>query len=335
MNEERADQYLSFREKIQGKENMDKRNLAIVLRGASENIRTQLLLDTAETLHLPPLYMSNFGAADPFEKFLQSMPPHGFVIADLKENAPEQQVLVKWAANQGMSVHTFCLDGTAKGIEEGDNHQLEQNNLTRSFFQEVSPFVFEDPKLAEKFFQFKDICEKKRIPYIFVAGACSYIYWGRRPLKDLDILVPNQENLRQIGEEIGQTVEHLISAYADTHYLNFSEGVEVISDLKVLYKEGGKQNVIDFSFEELDRDKREVRFMGESCHLMSPEMLVLFKFGLGRFGIDQWGHHKDDYEDANGVLISQNVNLESLRQRAERMGALPRIALGEQILDLS
>lgn len=335
MSKERAEQYLAFREKIQKKEMMDKRNLVIILNGATDDARAQLLLDASETLHLPTLQISSFNEPKSFERFLQSMPPHGFVTADLKENTPEQELLVEWAGKQGMDLHSFGLTKSVKDIEGANIHQLDINNLTRSFFEEVSPFVFEDPKLAEKYYQFKDICNKKNIPYIFVAGACSYIYWGRRPLKDLDILVPDQASLKIIGEEIGESVEHLVSAYADTHYLNFSEGVEVISDLKVLYKEQDKQRIVNFSFDELNKDKKEVRFMGENCHLMSPEMLVLFKFSLGRFGIDQWGHHKDDYEDANGVLISQNVNLASLRHRAARMSALPRIALGEQILNLS
>ena len=180
-----------------------------------------------------------------------------------------------------------------------------------------------------------EICTRLSIPHILIAGACSYIYWGRRPLKDLDILVPTLNDLKAIGEGVGENVEHLVSAFADTQYLNFSEGVEVVSDLVVIYKENGKEKRTAFPFDELMTDARRVRFLGEECLIMSPETLIIFKFSLGRFGIDKWGHHKDDYEDAMGVIISQNIDFEKLKKRAEKLGVFDRVLLGGKILNIS
>lgn len=338
MSKERIEQYLAFREQAVKKESMDKRNFVVVLKGFPEIVQSKLLLDVSETLHLPHLAASTFKGQFSFEDYLKAMPPHGFVTGDLPGSQDEQIALLKWSLRQGMSLH-FCHSEQVFIEIMGENvysHRLNGDNITRKFFQELSPFCFEDPKLAEKYFQFLDICKEKKIPNILVAGACSYIYWGRRPLKDLDILVPSKKDLEAVASEVDGKIEHLISAYADTNYLNFSEGVEVISDLKVLYEDEQKRKiVVPFDFKELESDAQNVRFMGESSWLMSPEMLVLFKFSLGRFGVDQWGHHKDDYEDASGVLVSQNIDLDALRKRAEKLSALPRVALGEKILNLS
>lgn len=227
-----------------------------------------------------------------------------------------------------------AFDGTATQVWDIDGNGTIPE-VSRNFFRILSPIGFENPTLAQDYFNFRDICKVLRVPYILISGVCSYIYWGRRALKDIDILVPNLSGLKKLSKKVNLPIEEIRSSYAKSRYLNFSSGVEVVTDLSVVYKdEDGKKGETPFTFEELNKDARQVRFMGEKCKIMSPESLVLFKFCLGRFGIDDYGHHKDDYEDARGVLISQNIDLESLHRRAERLGALERVALGKEILGL-
>lgn len=227
-----------------------------------------------------------------------------------------------------------AFGGTATKVWDIDGNGTVPE-VSREFFRILSPISFENPTLARDYFHFRDTCKVLRVPFILISGACSYIYWGRRALKDIDILVPARNSLNKLAKKVNLPIEEIRSSYAKSRYLNFSSGVEVVTDLSVVYKnEDGGKGEVPFTFEELKRDARQVRFMGEKCKIMSPESLVLFKFCLGRLGIDDYGHHKDDYEDARGVLISQNIDLESLRRRAERLGALKRVVLAEQILGL-
>lgn len=227
-----------------------------------------------------------------------------------------------------------ALRGTTTKVWDVDGNRTI-SEVSRNFFQIFSRIGFEYPTLAQDYFQFRDLCQELGIPHILVSGVCSYIYWGRRALKDIDVLVPSLDALKKLAEKVSLPIEKIRSSYANSQYLNFSSGVEVVTDLSVVFKRDSEEKrEIPFTFRELDRDAKLVRFMGEKCKIMSPESLVLFKFCLGRFGIDDYGQHKDDYEDARGVLISQNIDFGSLRRRAKRLDALERVVLAEQILGL-
>ncbi|RJQ31210.1 MAG: hypothetical protein C4562_06460 [Actinobacteria bacterium] len=353
MSRERVVAYENFRNQKKETMTKDSRRFIIIITDPSGFNVNSVVAEVAETLHLPPLTRSLVtGAGGQTEEFtealssyLASVPPHGYIMSGIPNDKAETQALINWAKKNGLEVH--CMEWGAHGgsivvgkeLEGGAIiHRLEvqsdYSSVMREMFRKISSFAFEDPTLADDYYRFRDICKKLGIPHILVSGACSYIYWGRRSLKDLDILVPSEEALQRVAKEVSQSVEHLVSDFADTKYLNFSAGVEVVSDLAILFKEDGAQKRVEFSFKELESDSRRVRFLGEECTLMSPEALVLFKFSMGRFGMDAWGHHKDDYEDANGVLVSQTVNLSSLEARAEKLGAKERILLGEKILNL-
>lgn len=355
MIEQCVEEYRQFRDSLDKKE-MDKRNLLVALLAPPSFNKTALVTDITETLHLPPLNRALVSAvnvsdwANQLEKRLNELPPHGYVLCDLPQSSEEATVVAEWVNRVGLNLQIVDLQDRKQDVKDKHLvdflknrgavvHQLDatvsDNQIARNFFTSISPYCFEDKQLAEKYYEFRDICQELKIPHILISGACSYIYWGRRPLKDLDILVPGKENLQRIGDRIGQKAEHLVSSYADTNYLNVSEGVEVVSDLWVLSSSGEDQKRIPFAFDDLASDAQEIRFLGEKCTIMSPETLILFKFALGRFGIDQWGHHKDDYEDARGVLISQSVDLAKLRERAKQINALDRVVLGEKILGLS
>lgn len=329
----REEEYRAFREGLQPRELMENRSFIITLEVPQNFNKTPLLQDLSETLHLPILSRQMLGLNEStpeqnviqsLRNYLSSQPPHGWVIDNLFNTKGEKKVVKDWSKENNLTIHSIDA-----------NLDKNRESITRGVFIELSKFCFEDRNLAAKYYEFRDICKRLSIPHVFIAGVCSYIYWGRRPLKDLDILVPTLDDLKTIGEEVGEKVEHLVSSYADTQYLNFSEGVEIVSDLVVIFKENGEEKRIVFPFEELMKDAMRVRFLGEECHVMSPEMLIIFKFSLGRFGIDKWGHHKDDYEDARGVIISQNIDFVKLEERARKLGAYDRVVLGGKILNIS
>ncbi len=345
--EQKAQEYQEFRRPRGEYTYMDKRNRIIALLGGDAPLIANMAVDVSETLHLPTLSSRDVGSTAELKSRLEDAPPHGYVLDSIPGNVDDLEVVEGWSKEHGMVVHLYSVDGQLDDnqkavVEEARKRGLDVNNLSGSslddkskdLFRKISPFCFEDPNLAEKYYQFQGVCQKLGIPHMLISGACSYIYWGRRPLKDLDILVSSKEMLDAIGKEIGVGTEHLVSSFADTNYLNFSEGVEAVSDLAVLYKDDESQHRVEFAFDDLMSDAKSVRFMGTSNTLMSPEMLVLFKFALGRFGIDKWNHHKDDYEDARGVMISQSIDLNSLEERARKIGALDRVLLGEKILSL-
>ncbi len=325
-------QFATSKGDVQKRFIMDKRNVILQITTPPGFDRTLLLRDAAEALHLPVLNRAlligsidvpDIDIARSLSQYLSDAPPHGHIIGDLPAVEVVQEVLSAYSDKSGMMLHSLVVE-SGRSQEDG----------TRDFFRKLAPICFEDPSLAGDYYDFLDTCKKLDIEPVLISGACSYIYWGRRALKDLDVLVPNLDKLQALALSRHLNVEHLVSSFADTQFLNFSHGVEAISDLVVLVKEDNGVRRIPFTYKDIMSDARKVRFLGEQCTLMSPEMTVLFKFALGRFGVDQWGQQKDDYEDARGVFVSQNINLGSLRRRAEQIGALDRVILGEKILQL-
>ncbi len=301
---------------------MDKRNIIIVFPKSRKIQSIGLPNDAAETLHLPLVNIQMLKDSNlTLKEYLRMNPPHGYVLDGIVQSARDKKSLQDWSNEAGMTV---CYYNPEK---------VPSRDLTRDFFRTISPLCFEDPALADDYYRFVDLCRTVGVEHMLVSGACSYIYWGRRSLKDLDVIVPSLEDLKELSTKTNLPIQPLKSSFAFTNYFEFSSSVEVVSDLEVLYEDDEGQQGIRFSYQEMLQDSRIVRFMGEDVRLMSPEMLVIFKFSMGRLGIDQWGKHKDDYEDARGVIVSQNINSDSLESRAKKIGALDRVLLGKKILE--
>ena len=65
--------------------------------------------------------------------------------------------------------------------------------------------------------------------------------------------------------------------------------------------------------------------MGFECNIMGLEDLILFKAALGRFGPDDWGKHKDDLSDVEGLIGAQNVDWGKLLERSRLLGMEARL----------
>ena len=215
-------------------------------------------------------------------------------------------------------------------------HNIDSNgvirNTNRKILEELSPLSFDDPQLTTKYFQLKDFCESQGIDFMFISGACGYIYRGRSPLKDLDVYVPTKDGMEIVAKSIGVPTESLESSYAISQYLNYSSGVELVTDLSIKYTEDGQSKVINFPYQRLDQDARIVRFFGENVKIMSPEWLIILKLCMGRSGQDDFGHNKNDYADAYDVTVSQPVDYDLVMSIAKEVGAEKRVVSGLEIL---
>lgn len=234
----------------------------------------------------------------------------------------EKQAILEVFQTAGFQIHTIDSNGL---IQE----------TARRVFKELSPLSFDDSELANKYFDFKDLCADKGIDFMLISGACGYIYRGRRPLKDLDVLVPSLSDLQQIAISIQEQVEFIDSSYATSQYLNYSAGLEPVTDLSIKYKEAGGVKAVPFRLADLSGEAVTVRFFGEACKIMSPEWLVVFKLCMGRSGKDDFGHNKNDYADAYDVAISQPLDYERISQIAKQIGAENRVREGLEILKSS
>lgn len=190
----------------------------------------------------------------------------------------------------------------------------------RRIFEQISHLIFYKPEMAAGYFKLRDALDKFEVPHLFFAGMPVFMYGGRALMKDFDILVPD-EKIEQIATELGLKVGEKHSSVADTKFVDIAPGVEINSNLEV--KVGDRQ--VNFGFQSLYQQAHKVRFMGLECAIMGLEDLIIFKAALGRFGHDDWGKHKDDLSDIEGMVGAQNVNWGNLKNRANESGLLDTV----------
>lgn len=184
----------------------------------------------------------------------------------------------------------------------------------RRMFISLSPHIFYKPEMAEGYFKLRDVLDANGFRHIFISGMPVFMYGGRALMKDFDILVPDNE-IEQIASALGFMVGVKDSSVAYTRFVDIAPGVEIVSNLRV--KVNGLN--IPFSFDFLDEESKSIRFMGLPCKIMGLEDLILFKAALGRLGPDDWGKHKDDLSDIEGLIGAQNVDWRKLLKRAREL----------------
>lgn len=279
---------------------------------------------------------------------------HGQIIEDYKKFRgnrilslepwrPDSQVVTKGfsidtnhllAQQSATTLHLPVLNNTdeTSNIEIYENTGFQDvDQMIRQFFLRFTPDCLPRKTIAENYYRFYDLCREKGIPFLIIAGACTYYYWGVHPLYDIDVVVPSIKEMEILAQKTeGQINRNSASKIGVMNYLDLGD-VDVLSDINLISdREGiGKQRL--FSFAELFEDSWQVDFFGVKSRMTSPEMTILMKFFLGRFGMDNWGVPKDDYEDGWGTFLKQGINLNNLRLRAHGMGILEEVDLAEQI----
>lgn len=219
--------------------------------------------------------------------------------------------------------------GNTRNYENTGFQDVDQ--MVRQFFLRFTPDCLPRKTIAENYYRFYDLCRETDISLLIIAGACTYYYWGVHPLYDIDVVVPSIKEMEILAQKTeGQINRNSASKIGVMNYLNLGD-VDVLSDINLISDKGEIEKQRLFSFAELFEDSWQVDFLGVKSRMTSPEMTVLMKFFLGRFGMDNWGVPKDDYEDGWGTFLKQGINRHSLRVRAHKMGILEEVDLAEQI----
>jgi len=305
---------------------MESAHIGLIIIGENPK-RKRIAKDIKETLHLDLL-----STTKDLNSFIKTNPLRGYIFENPSLDKINLEKVTDWSRKYSFEVVFFILADKIKQ-KSGNTYyfdsQLPFKQLSEEIFNKISELCFQEPGLAKKYFYFRNISQKLSIPHIIVSGACSYLYYGKRSLKDIDLIIPSKSDLGKLSKITDIPVIKSDSSCASMYYMNLKE-VDVNSEVEVFWENCR----VKFDFNELIKDAKSIPFLGVSCLVMSPEDLIIFKFCLARFGIDDFNDYKDDFEDVRGVIISQPINWEKLHKKAIKMGALERVKAGERLLGL-
>lgn len=323
---------------------MESAHIGIVILGSQSFESSIISLSIKHTLHLDLIDLNR--VRDLADLFKHS-PPQGYIFKGLP-TFDQAETIIKWSRQSKFDLYIFDLNtktdtSNKKNILSGFskshcqiftfNGNKNLIELSQDVFCQISRLCFQEPGLAEKYFYFREVSHKLHIPHIIISGACSYIYYGKRSLKDIDVVVPKKTDLEKLSRIVNIPVIKSSSFCANMSYLNLKE-VDVNSEIEIFWQEGGKNKVVNIDFNALLRDARKISFLGVDCLVASPEDTIIFKFCLGRLGIDDFNDFKDDFEDVRGLIISQPINWPLVYEKAKKMGALARIKRGKKLLGI-
>lgn len=320
---------------------MESAHIGLLLYTSSPKTRP-LALSIKNTLHLDLINLHNVQS---LKTFFDSNTPQGWIFSGIP-SSNQALDLIAWSKESGFNLKVFNFENdsieTNKKFNDYSKNKIPIFNfdtathfdqLSSSVFIKISELCFEEPGLVEKYFYFREIVNRLKIRHLIISGACSYIYYGKRSLKDIDVLVPSKEDLEKISNAAGGAVIKSDGSKASMYYLNLRE-IDVNSEVVVRWQEGRKQKEVPFNFNNLYKDSKSINFLGINCPVASPEDTVLFKLCLGRLGIDDFNDYKDDYEDVRGLVISQPINWNILHRKAQDLNVLERVFKGEKILKI-
>ena len=220
-----------------------------------------------------------------------------------------------------------------KALEEEINAVLANNSVNyqvsasgnvyqtaKRIFTKLSPAIFYKPEMAQKYYELREILDSKNFRHLFFSGMPVFMYGGRALMKDFDILVSNSE-IGKVAAMLNLQLGEKDSSVAYTKFVDIGPGVEINSNLVVKTE----NQRIRFDFDFLWEEAKMTRFMGLEIPMMGLEDLILFKAALGRVGTDDWGKHKDDITDIEGLIGTQSVNWTKLKKRAARLNMIDRL----------
>jgi adenylate kinase len=190
---------------------------------------------------------------------------------------------------------------------------------SRRLFGQLSLLIFDKPETADGYFRLRETLAKTGSKHLVFSP--DRYYGNQTPVKTFaNILVPENQ-IDDLATNLHLSPDTKNSSVALTRFVDIAPGVEINSDLKVKTPDG----TIEFPFDFLWPESIQTRIMGLSIPLMGLEDTILLKAALGRFGPDDWGKHKDDISDIEGLFGAQSVNFSKLVSRAESLRMLPRL----------
>ena len=135
------------------------------------------------------------------------------------------------------------------------------------------------------------------------AGVAAHLYGDRRPIQDVDILVPTS-NLPDVVKLLQQQQK---AVQFDGQRILW-RGIKLFEDLSVRRNGTVHPFILD---EPMIAHFRRMSLLGAPVTVLAPEDVLLHKVLMGR-GLDQG---KYDLADAAGIIRRQQLDLDYLRQR--------------------
>lgn len=149
------------------------------------------------------------------------------------------------------------------------------------------------------------------------AGAAAHIYGNRRPIKNIDILVPNGQ-IRTVVECM-QKAKRVVQF--DGRRIMWS-GINIADNLNVQRTDGTYHFSMDAAMVE---HLRRMPLLGSRVFILAPEDVLVHKLLMER-GVD---HAEKDQSDAAAIAGKQQFDAEYIEQRLKVINAtdtlLPRL----------
>ena len=152
------------------------------------------------------------------------------------------------------------------------------------------------------------LLDTQQLSWAVCAGAAAHLYGDRRPIQDIDLLV-TQGQLPAVVKLLQQQQK---AVQFDGQRILW-RGIKVFDDLSIR-----KVGSHPFALDDLARARvRRMPLLGAPVTVLAPEDVLVHKVILGR-GAEQGKH---DIADARGIIRRQQLDLDYMRARLERMGA--------------
>lgn len=153
------------------------------------------------------------------------------------------------------------------------------------------------------------LLDQNGLPWGVFAGAAAYLYGNRRPIQDIDLLVPRGKlaTVVQLLQAGGRAVQF------DGQRILW-RGIKLFDDLTV--RRNGRTYSLCLD-QPMQLRLRRLPLLGAHVGVVAPEDVVAHKLLMGR------GHAegKHDHEDAAGVIRRQTLDHGYLHERVRLLGA--------------
>ncbi len=147
------------------------------------------------------------------------------------------------------------------------------------------------------------------MPWCVIAGAAAHLYGDRRPIQDVDLLVPRGQltAVVQLLQGSGKSVQY------DGQRIIW-RGIKIFDDLTV--RRSGRSHPLQLD-ELMQLHARRMPLLGALVAVAAPEDVVAHKLLMFRGPAEG----KRDEEDVAGVIRRQRLDMDYLRQRARLLEA--------------
>jgi hypothetical protein len=153
------------------------------------------------------------------------------------------------------------------------------------------------------------LLDAQQCTWAVCAGAAAHLYGDRRPIQDIDILVP-----AGLLPTVVKLLQQQQKAVQFDGQRILWRGIKVFDDLAI--RRGATNH--PFSIDDAMKTRmRRIPLLGSQTSVLAPEDVLVHKVILNR-GEDQGKH---DLADARGIIRRQQFDLEYMQYRLQAMNA--------------